>query len=130
MRLEHKLRMKNMDIATCIWIFVVVILIGYSKSSFATFREFTDPQRCDAKNCWEITGLISQSDLQELSQAVEHCCINRSYETPVVFLNSNGGDVETAIAIGRQLRKFHAMAITWGEMGDATVLAYLFSLGQ
>lgn len=115
MRLEHKLRMKNMDIVAYIWIIVVVILIGYTKSSFATFRE--TPQRCDAKHCWEITGVISQSDLQGLFQSVElikeEIRITGSYESPMVFLNSDGGDVEAAIAIGRQLRKFHASVFTW-----------------
>jgi len=62
------------------------------------------------KKLLEITDYISQSDLQELSQAVENCCVSKIISSSLGFLNSDGGDVEAAIAIGRQLRKVHAMA--------------------
>jgi len=91
----------------------IVFLVGYSSSCIATITQIHDPKKCPDGRCWEITGLITQSDLQELSRAVD--IMRGSKATPIFRLNSNGGDIEVAIAIGRQLRQFRALALTWGQ---------------
>lgn len=62
---------------------------------------------------FDINGVITKSDLADLERTVE---VMRSTKgTPMFRLNSEGGDVETAIAIGRQLRRFQAHAITYSQ---------------
>lgn len=86
------------------------ILTCHSNTSFATITQ-TDLE--SPLPTWEISGAITASDLQELSHAVD--VMSRTKATPIFRLNSDGGDVEVAIAIGRQLRRFQAYAITWSQ---------------
>ena len=78
----------------------------------------TSPEVCGLNSCWEITGSIAPDDFVKLSKEVENCCKNKSYSAPIVFLNTGGGDLETAIAIGRQLRKVHASTLLDGFFGE------------
>jgi ATP-dependent protease ClpP protease subunit len=86
----------------------IVFLIGYATSSIAeiTLTDSTLP-------FWDIQGVITKSDLKELERAVE--IMSKTKSTPYFRLNSEGGDVEVAIAIGRQLRRFQAQAITFNQ---------------
>lgn len=95
-----------------IWLLAVTILVGYSNSCSATITQIHDESLCPS-TCWEITGLITQDDLRELPHIAE--AMRGTKVTPIFFLNSNGGDVEAAIAIGRQLRKLKAAALTWDD---------------
>jgi len=107
----QKLRLDNMGLAAQLWIFAITVLIGYSNPSSAALTQIQDPQKCPNGLCWEIAGLITQSDLKELTRVVDR--LSRTKATPFFYLNSKGGDVEVAIAIGRQLRRFGATALTW-----------------
>lgn len=105
---------RNVVIAAHIWMLAVTIVIGSSNPSSATITQIQDSTRCPGP-CWEISGLITQSDLQELPRIVDN--LKLSKQRPTFRLNSNGGDVEAAIAIGRLLRKFNAAAVTWSQGG-------------
>lgn len=107
----QKIRFKNAGVATYILILIVVIFIISSSPSFAAVTQIQDPNVCGSYPCWEISGLITQSDVQELLHIVDS--LKGSTATPWFRLNSHGGDVEAAIAIGRLLRKIHASAVTW-----------------
>lgn len=95
---------------TRIWL-LAFLLANYAGPSFATITHGTI--RCQTDLCFEVTDSISRADLQQLAHAVELMKVSRA--TPTFFLNSSGGDVEVAIAIGRQLRKYRATAVTWSE---------------
>jgi hypothetical protein len=78
--------------------------------------------------CWEITGVITKSDLKALAIAIE--IINRPtvpIVTPLFRLNSAGGDVDTAIAIGRQLRKYYATAMVWDNGGCYSSCVFIYA---
>lgn len=90
------------------FLLVVASLLGYPAASFAslTLSDSTVP-------FWDISGVITKSDLKELETAV--AIMSKTKATPIFRLNSEGGDVEVAIAIGRQLRRFQAFAFTFSE---------------
>lgn len=112
-----KSRFNNAGIAAHILILAATILIGSSTPSSATITQIPYPnnQCLGATHCWEISGLITQSDAQELLHIVDS--LKGSKATPMFRLNSNGGDVEAAITMGRLLRKIRASALTWSEGG-------------
>lgn len=62
---------------------------------------------------FDIQGVITKADLKDLEKAVE--VMSKTNATPYFRLDSEGGDVEVAIAIGRQLRRFQAQAITFNK---------------
>ncbi|MDO9048178.1 MAG: hypothetical protein Q7U66_10640 [Methylobacter sp.] len=93
MRIGQKPRLKNTGIAAHIWVLAIVILIGYSNPSSATIMQIHDTQKCPDP-CWEISGQIAKSDLQELARAVD--IMSGTKARPYFRLNSNGGDVEVA----------------------------------
>lgn len=118
MCIGQNFRFLNTGIAAHIWMLLAIaILIGYSKPSSAALTQIQDPNRCPSPYglCWEVTGLIAKSDLQELARIVNR--LSGTKATPFFLLNSNGGDVEVAIAIGRRLRQFQATALTWNDGG-------------
>ncbi len=112
-----------------LWILPITFFTTYSSSSFATITEIEDSTRCRSP-CWEISGLIAKSDLRDLARAVETMNKNKNSgksTLPYFRLNSNGGDVETAIAIGRQLRNFHATAVAWQSGGCYSSCVFIFA---
>lgn len=114
MYIGQKPRLKKVGIAAHIWILAVTILVGSSSPSSATITQIQDSTKCNDP-CWEITGLITQSDLQELPHIVDS--LKGIKALPRFRLNSNGGDVEAAIEIGRLLRKIKASTLTWSKGG-------------
>lgn len=86
----------------------LTLLIGFPATSIAgiTLTDGRIP-------FFDIQGVITKSDLQDLEKAVE--IMSKTGGSPYFRLNSEGGDVEVAIAIGRQLRHFQAQAITFDE---------------
>lgn len=62
---------------------------------------------------WEISGQITKPDLDAVNEAANFS--SQSRKQAVFRLNSEGGDVETAIAIGRKLRKIGAFALTFHQ---------------
>ena len=117
MYLGRKIQHNYTRIVAQIRVLVIAVLIGYSDTSSAVFTHIQDAKRCPSSYglCWEVTGLITQSDLRELARAVD--IMSKTKATPFFLLNSNGGDVEVAIAIGRRLRQFQATALTWDDGG-------------
>jgi ATP-dependent protease ClpP protease subunit len=108
MLIEQKIRPRVIRFAFYILLFTLVSLTAYPSSSFATITLTNG-----AVPLWDISGVITKSDLNELALAVE--VMNKTKGTPIFRLNSEGGDVEVAMAIGRQLRHFQAQAITWEQ---------------
>lgn len=111
------------SISASILLIITVILMGYSSLTFAKITQIQDRNKCPG-NCWEVSGVIEKADLQQLASAVN--IMKKTKATPYFRLNSNGGDLEVAIAIGRQLRKFHATALTWdqGQCYSSCVFIY------
>jgi membrane-bound ClpP family serine protease len=79
-----------------------------STYSFANV-DFKDP----SIPLWEINGQISKSDVKKVEDAAKFATKNRMQA--VFRLNTEGGDVEAAIAIGRQLRNIRAFALTFEQ---------------
>lgn len=108
-----------------LWLLAIAILMSYFPTpSFATITQIQDTSLCNSP-CWEISGQITKSDLQELARAVD--IMSGTKASPTFRLNSNGGDVEVAIAIGRQLRKFRALALTWDQGGCYSSCVFIFA---
>lgn len=103
----------------------VFIIFCYSSPSFSAITKIQDATKCQTDLCWEISGEIVKSDLQDLARAVS--IMSKTKATPLFRLNSRGGDVETAIAIGRQLRKYHATAIAWDQGGCYSSCVFIFA---
>ena len=98
--------------------------MGYLKPSLATITQIQGENKCSYP-CWEISGQITKSDLQDLAQAVK--IMSATKATPFFRLNSNGGDVDVAIAIGRQLRKYSATAIVWDLGGCYSSCVFIYA---
>lgn len=62
---------------------------------------------------WEINGQITKSDIKKIEDAAKFA--NQNKRTAMFRLNTEGGDVEAAIAIGRQLRQLRAHAFTFEQ---------------
>lgn len=60
--------------------------------------------------CHEISGLITQKDLQQVRTITERVERRGNKATHFFRLNSKGGDIDAAIGIGRELRKISAVA--------------------
>lgn len=98
--------------ASCVRIVVATSLFGCALPSFGAVISINDPQRCPNGLCWEISGFISEADAQELSRIAQRL---KTKATPFFYLNSKGGDVEAAIAIGRHLRRIAATTLMWDQ---------------
>ncbi len=93
------------------WLLALVVII-ISNPSSADFTKVYDLNKC-GNPCWEVTGSITKSDLSELSNFVDK--MNDSKVRPTVRLDTIGGDMEVAVAIGRQLRRYRATVFTWDQ---------------
>ena len=94
---------------------IYALLVAVGGHSSATVTQITDPSRCSREmaGCWEIDGVISDADQRQVAAIADR--LAGSKRTPFFWLNSSGGDVEAAIAIGRQLRRIGATAMMWDE---------------
>lgn len=124
MKSSKEAKSAQTNLAVYTWVLAISILTGYSNSSFATITQIQDANKCSSP-CWEISGQITKSDLQELARAVN--IMSGTKANPTFRLHSNGGDVEVAIAIGRQLRKFHATAAAWDQGGCYSSCVFIFA---
>lgn len=58
---------------------------------------------------WDIDGIVSRKDLLAVENIARQPRSKTRHITPLTFrLNSHGGDIQVAIAIGRQIRKMSA----------------------
>lgn len=80
--------------------------------------DFKDP----SMPLWEINGQITKSDIIKIEDAAKFAKQNK--KQAVFRLNTEGGDVDAAIAIGRQLRQLKAFAFTFekGRCYSACIL--------
>jgi hypothetical protein len=75
--------------------------------------------------CMSVYGYISMADAEAVHQFLEGDGRNAS---PVeVYLNSPGGDVEAAIAIGRRLRAAQAVAYVFSEAQCSSSCVFLLA---
>lgn len=88
-----------------------LLLVGSSHAT-ATVTQLTEA-RCPQMDCWEITGNISDADQRQVVAMAGR--LAGSKREKLFWLNSEGGDVEAAIAIGRQLRRMGAVALVLNE---------------
>lgn len=107
------------------------LLFLSSGYAIATVTRITDPSRCleSHAGCWEISGVISEADHQEVKAIADRLvATTRTLFLPTLFfyLNSEGGDIEAAIGIGRQLRRIGATTLMWE--GAQCVSACVFVL--
>jgi hypothetical protein len=94
---------------------VCALLLVESGHATATVTQITNPSRCleNMAGCWEISGIISDADQRQVAAIAGRLAGNK--RTPYFWLNSEGGDLEAAIAIGRQLRRMQATAVMWDQ---------------
>lgn len=90
-----------------------VCLVFCCSVAVAEITQITDPTKCpvDQGGCWEIYGQISERDHRTVVKIANN--LVGTMHPPFFRLNSRGGDVESAIAIGRQLRRMRAYTLTW-----------------
>jgi len=93
-------------------IFIVSVLMCCAASVYSAVTFVNEPRRCPNDLCWEISGFISENDAHELSRLGQRL---KTKTTPFFYLNSKGGDIEAAIAIGRQLRRIGATTLMWDQ---------------
>lgn len=88
-------------------------LAFYCSFAAGEVTRITNPTICSVGVlCWEISGAISESDHRAVVQIANS--LTSAMPPPYYFrLNSRGGNIESAIAIGRQLRRMRAYAVTW-----------------
>lgn len=114
---RQNFRLENSNIGAYILALVITFLVGHSNPSSATITPIQNSKnshKCPSQLfCFEISGQITQSDNKELARAV--ALVKEAKAVPLFRLNSAGGDVEVAIAIGRELRRMRATAITWDD---------------
>lgn len=80
----------------------------------AEITQIADPAICPVdERCWEISGVISESDHRAVVKIANNLTGTMRPPYPYFRLNSRGGNLESAIAIGRQLRRMRAFALTW-----------------
>ena len=60
-------------------------------------------------DCYEVSGQITQKDSTTIVAIVDRAIKKRQWNN-IFHLDSEGGDVDAAIAIGRQLRRLRAIA--------------------
>ena len=86
MYLGRKIQHNYTRIVAQIRVLVIAVLIGYSDTSSAVFTHIQDAKRCPSSYglCWEVTGLITQSDLRELARAVD--IMSKTKATPFFLL--------------------------------------------
>jgi hypothetical protein len=93
---------------------VVMLLNGFSNSSYADFS-VSIKDECGIPNCTDfrvkINGVITKSDFLDFSRTVKKSD-GKGFALRV-SLNSVGGDLEAAIAIGRLIRKFSGLVTTF-----------------
>jgi len=124
----QKLQTSISDYFTRMMHISIAILLGYAGASHATISQIHDFNICRSLLCWEISGEITKTDMQALSVAVDIMSKNTAPDIiPTFRLNSRGGDVDTAISIGRQLRKFRAKAIAWDNGGCYSSCVFIYS---
>jgi len=93
-----------------VWLGIVVF--GCSTVAFGEVTSVQERNRCPNGLCWEISGFISWADAEEINRVVQRL---RTKAIPFFYLNSKGGDVEAAIAIGRSLRRIRATTLMWDQ---------------
>ena len=65
--------------------------------------------------CWQISGAISKDDVRIVASIAQRMAAANPKQRPGFELDSEGGDVEAAISIGRLLRKMSAHAQIRGD---------------
>lgn len=94
-------------------LFLAACLATTTSHGWANFSQRTG--YCPAPaGCYELSGGITGADaiaVQTMTQDLER----RRLTTPQIVLNSSGGSIDAAMAIGRNLRKIRALA-TMGEV--------------
>lgn len=106
----------NTIVARTLRMLIYALLLVGTGHATATVTQVTDG-RCPGPEfiagCWEITGIISDADQRQVAAIAGRLAGNK--RTPYFWLNSEGGDVEAAIAIGRELRRMRATALMWDK---------------
>jgi len=93
-----------------LWVFAVSILLSSPVSALVTQLQKDD---CSVY-CWKISGPISIDDVRVVTGVLER--MRAANETPFFLLDSEGGDVEAAIGIGRLFRKMSAHVFIQGRV--------------
>ena len=89
-----------------------ILIFSLSLLPHVSFSDILEkPDNCWASaGCYEINGNISKKDKVLIDSIEKHLKIIGK-KGPNFSLNSNGGDVEAAIYVGRKLRELRASAI-------------------
>ncbi len=74
---------------------------------------------------YEISGTISSTDVPVVKKVLED--LQKNKISPIFRLNTTGGDIISAIEIGRQLRKYRAIAMTYEQGKCYSACIYILS---
>jgi hypothetical protein len=87
------------------------LLFGWVQPASGLVTSITAQDECSNSfaGCFEISGVISSQDLVEVRAIADRIAASTK-RTTFFRLNSQGGNVEAAINIGRQLRRLSAIA--------------------
>ncbi|MBY0270909.1 MAG: ATP-dependent Clp protease proteolytic subunit [Burkholderiales bacterium] len=99
------------------------ILLGSGVASGDVLRP-TPPMVCpndQESPCDLIRGTISADDYRQVKAIADRMVTSKAMKRSLFYLDSRGGDVEAAIAIGRELRRLSAEVIVNGDCFSACV---------
>ena len=113
----------NAPVARILRMLIYASLVLGSGHATATVTHITDSRCPKGFNlCWEITGIISDADQRQVTAIADRLAGNKGRDNegrikgpPHFWINSEGGDVEAAIAVGRQLRRIRAVVLMWDK---------------
>ena len=81
---------------------IAFILCGAANTATALLTQ-------ECQGCWRLSGTITDDDLKQIKAIADR--VGSAPENPAFFnLDSDGGDIDIAMAVGRQLRRMSATA--------------------
>lgn len=111
---------------------VVLLLLVFAYPTSALVTPITANNECPGGNaplpCYEISGLITQQDYKYIKDIADrHLLSTNKLGTSFFRLNSEGGDIEAAIAIGQQLRRLSAMIVISADSQCSSACVFILA---
>ena len=124
--------MKYITQVLIFFVIVVCIQIAYAEVSFVP-KKSNDSRIINENAHILISGKITEEDVSKLNSllAQQHVYLMASTPegTPIVLLDSRGGDIKAALEIGRILRSISAWTIVDDGKSCNSACVFLFSAG-
>lgn len=109
----------------------LVVLLTLNAPAFALVTPLT-PFKCPGTGgCFEITGFISEKDFDDMKIIKDKQLARLKREgggvAPFIVLDSEGGDIEAAIGMGRLLRRLSATVVIYNRAKCFSACVYLLA---